>query len=76
MEREEAARLLAEAGIHDGFISRHTVWELDKGHTMVLYELCRWGQDPGNCCVLGTGQTLQQAVSNWQNNKARGRRGT
>jgi len=53
-------------GYSDALVSRSEVYDAATGHTFVIWELGRWGQDPSRIEVLGRGQTLQDAVSDLQ----------
>lgn len=78
MEREEAARLMTDAGVRAPYIARHTVWDCCTcDYTMSVWELGTWGPDEYSVTVLGSGQTLDEAVRDWQRGRTpRGRRGT
>lgn len=75
MEREDAARLLLEAGISDGLITRITEWCCRTGAAQTVYLVGRWGPDEYATVELGRGDTLASAMR-MALTKPKGRRGT
>ena len=77
MEREKCARLLLEAGITNGQLTRHTTWCLRTGHEVTVWTIERTGPDTYSDTILGAGDTMQSAVQDWKRNHTpKGRRGT
>jgi hypothetical protein len=75
VEREHAARLLLEAGIHDGLLTRITEFCCRTGTASQVWLVGRWGPDEYSTVELGRGATLSEAMS-VALTKPKGRRGT